>query len=304
MPATFYPIRAVSRLTGIEVDTLRAWERRYHAVTPTRTARGRAYTDDDIRRLILLRAAVDAGHSISQVAALTDTQLEALARTSFPEVRPAGSAPLVDVRPVINAVERFDVQSADAHLNRFALLLNSPALVHHVVLPLMQETGEKWEHGSFRIAQEHLLSACLRNLLGGMVRLHKPAQAGPMLFTTPAGELHEFGILAAAMLAAAHEFPAIYLGPNLPAGEILSAAAKCGARVVVLGITGANATVEVGRDLAAIAARSRKGTELWVGGSGALEASKDTTRENVLLISDLAEFERHLIRRKSASRRS
>ena len=29
-----YPIRAVSRLTGISIDTLRAWERRYGAVTP------------------------------------------------------------------------------------------------------------------------------------------------------------------------------------------------------------------------------------------------------------------------------
>ena len=35
-----YPIRAVSRLTGIGIDTLRAWERRYGAVTPVRDDRG------------------------------------------------------------------------------------------------------------------------------------------------------------------------------------------------------------------------------------------------------------------------
>lgn len=31
-----YPILAVSRLTGIGIDTLRAWERRHRAITPIR----------------------------------------------------------------------------------------------------------------------------------------------------------------------------------------------------------------------------------------------------------------------------
>ena len=46
-----YPIRAVSRLTGISVDTLRAWERRYEAVVPGRGQRGRSYSDADVARL-------------------------------------------------------------------------------------------------------------------------------------------------------------------------------------------------------------------------------------------------------------
>ncbi|MCX6620756.1 MAG: MerR family transcriptional regulator, partial [Acidobacteria bacterium] len=59
---TLYPIRAVAKLTGIPVDTLRAWERRYRAVTPDRSARGRLYSDAEVRRLLLLRTAVDGGH--------------------------------------------------------------------------------------------------------------------------------------------------------------------------------------------------------------------------------------------------
>ena len=50
MPA-LYPIRAVAKLTGIPIETLRAWERRYDAVTPDRTARGRLYSDVEVRRL-------------------------------------------------------------------------------------------------------------------------------------------------------------------------------------------------------------------------------------------------------------
>ena len=36
-----YPIGAVSVLTGLTVDTLRAWERRHRVVTPSRDDRGR-----------------------------------------------------------------------------------------------------------------------------------------------------------------------------------------------------------------------------------------------------------------------
>jgi MerR family transcriptional regulator, light-induced transcriptional regulator len=65
---TFYPIRAVAKLTGVPLDTIRAWERRYGAVTPQRGARGRLYSEKEVQRLKLLRDAVARGHSIGQVA--------------------------------------------------------------------------------------------------------------------------------------------------------------------------------------------------------------------------------------------
>src|SRR6188508_1032130 len=77
--AASYPIRAVSRLTGIAIDTLRAWERRHGAVTPIRDERGRMYTDADIVRLRLLKGAVEHGHSIGRLAGLGDDELRHLA---------------------------------------------------------------------------------------------------------------------------------------------------------------------------------------------------------------------------------
>jgi len=48
-------IGALSKATGIPVETLRTWERRYGAVVPVRDERGRVYTDADVRRIRLLR---------------------------------------------------------------------------------------------------------------------------------------------------------------------------------------------------------------------------------------------------------
>ncbi|MBO1923915.1 MerR family transcriptional regulator [Thiomicrorhabdus sp. 6S3-12] len=71
MDQPLYPIREVSRLTGVNAITLRAWERRYGLVEPVRTESGhRLYTDEHIE---VLKRAVDLtrqGVAISQVKAI------------------------------------------------------------------------------------------------------------------------------------------------------------------------------------------------------------------------------------------
>jgi len=63
-----YPIRTVSRLTGVPPVTLRAWERRYRLITPTRTEKGhRLYTEADIQRVRQVLALLDRGVGVGQV---------------------------------------------------------------------------------------------------------------------------------------------------------------------------------------------------------------------------------------------
>ena len=70
------PMAVVTRRTGLRADVIRAWERRHRAVQP-RSSSGnrRLYTDDDIRRLGLIRRTVEAGWQIGQVAHLTNADL-------------------------------------------------------------------------------------------------------------------------------------------------------------------------------------------------------------------------------------
>ncbi len=79
---TTYRIGAVSRITGISPETLRAWERRYNAITPSRTSSGdRQYSRDDVAKLLLLKSLVDAGISIGSVAHLSINDLKARIET-------------------------------------------------------------------------------------------------------------------------------------------------------------------------------------------------------------------------------
>lgn len=76
-PLNQFRIGAVSRITQIPVDTLRAWERRYNVVEPDRTSSSaRLYSQADISRLKLLKQLVDAGHAISSIAGCSSSELE------------------------------------------------------------------------------------------------------------------------------------------------------------------------------------------------------------------------------------
>lgn len=75
-PAVFH-IGAVARMTGLSADTIRAWERRYTVVVPTRTpTKHRLYSREDISRLALIKSLVDSGDRIGAVADLSVEQLQ------------------------------------------------------------------------------------------------------------------------------------------------------------------------------------------------------------------------------------
>lgn len=72
-----FDIGAVSRLTGLSTPNLRMWEKRHRVVEPSRSeSNRRRYTEEDIRRLTLVKTLADHGHSIGSLAELTTTELE------------------------------------------------------------------------------------------------------------------------------------------------------------------------------------------------------------------------------------
>ena len=296
-----YPIRAVARMTGIAIDTLRAWERRHGAVTPVRDDRGRMYTEADIARLRLLRGAVEHGHSIGRVAGLTDAELRHLVATAtassgaVPEVTRPRQLP-VDTAALSAALQTFDAIAIDQQISRLASVLPPLELLRDVLMPVLDRVGDDWHRGAARIAHEHLMSSTMRNILGSFLRLYSRPEASPrLLFATLAGERHEIGTLGAAMLAAASGLGVAYLGPDLPAREILDSVRPAGAQVLVLGLTATSAAKTTQRELRTIAGDLPKDVELWAGGRGAARHESIITPRGVVL-ADYAAYQQQLIR--------
>ena len=297
MPA-HYPIRAVSRLTGIAIDTLRAWERRHDAVTPVRDDRGRLYTDADVARLRLLRDAVEHGHSIGRLAALTDAELRHLAAQAGALAVPAASAsgrgPL-DAVALAAALREYDTVGIDQEIGRLAAVLRPLDLLQGVLMPLLVQVGDDWHRGRAGIANEHQMSSAIRHVLGSFLRVHARRDApARLLFATPSGDRHEIGTLGAAMLAASSGLGVAYLGPDLPARDIVASVKTAGARVLVLGLTTASAGKAKERELRTIVRDLPKGVELWTGGRGAVRhASIITPRGRIF--GDYTAYQEELV---------
>jgi methanogenic corrinoid protein MtbC1 len=242
------------------------------------------YSEADIARIALLRQATERGYSIGQASQLSDKELLALgASATSSRMAAATEAPL---EAVLTAIERFQYASADRELGRLAALMPPRDLIYKIALPLMRIAGERWHEQRMRIAQEHLMSQLLSNLLGGIMRTYAPAHPPAVVMTaTLSDDLHEFGILAGAILAASAGLGVIHLGPSLPAKEVVYAAKRSGTDVVLLSITSPQDRMLRQEQLRSIRTGISKDTELWVGVNPA------TTSFNVNGIRVLNNFE-------------
>ena len=285
-----FPMRVVARMTGLAPATIRAWERSYDAVVPERTSGNtRRYTADDVRRLTFLKDLVDNGHAISGIAHLDEDGLLALRggppkRTperetaelvvddDAPDVmlqdipRPTDTLSFDAIRDAyLNAVTRLDTRRASEILLRVATLLDVRDVVFRLIVPVMQEVGTRWSHAELGVAQEHLVSAQLRGLVSSLLRL-SPSDRGArrVLMTTPAGHRHEFGILAAALLAAGRGVETVYLGPDLPDEELEWSVRLSKSDVLVLSVVKDMGKAERQR-LAGVLEQVHAEARVWIG---------------------------------------
>jgi DNA-binding transcriptional MerR regulator len=272
-----FRIGVVARLTGLSIHQIRVWERRYHVVEPQRSEGGdRLYSEPDVARLSLLKQLNDLGHSIGSTAKLPSQQLErmlALHEGSQGTKRPPPLSPSTAAAdlatPFLEAVATLDVLRAERVLARAAGGADPARFTSQVLLPLLEEIGRRWADGALTVAHEHAASAVMRTQLGGLMRTFVPDEGAPVaICATPAGELHEFGALAAALYVASHGWRVVYLGPNLPAAEIAQAARVAKARLVLLSVV--FIAEQTTHELRSLAEELPRDVTFMVGGAAAL----------------------------------
>ena len=130
-PAPAFRSGAVARLTGIPVETLRVWERRYKVVGPQQSPTGRRqYSPDEVTRLSVIKRLVDLGYAIGSIAALDVDHLQSM-------LQQASRAPLKALRPPTTPVEDA-MQPVRLAIVGEALTLR----VRRHALPVLQIVGE------------------------------------------------------------------------------------------------------------------------------------------------------------------
>jgi len=294
-----HPVRLVAQRTGLSSHVLRAWERRYGVVAPTRTVGGqRLYTDADIERLKLLRTLVARGGAISQLAQLSAADLAR--RVEAEGVGGAEGQPNEAERELgaarwrelmLMAIMGLDSAGLRKQLERGVVALGVPQFLDRVVAPVLVEIGLRWRRGELGIVHEHMATVVIRQVLGWVRETAETGEPAPALVVaTPPNQVHEGGAMLVAAAAAAEGWRVIYLGADLPPAEIAAAALRTRARAVALSVIHPPDDPTLGAHLRALRQALPAELPLLVGGAAAESYRGQIEAAEGEIVADLAEL--------------
>ena len=298
-----YPIKYVAAQTGIKAHNIRSWEERYGAVKPERSATNRRmYSDDDVQRLRLLKAAVDDGHNISTVANLDANELLSFVGRNAPvpsTITSKVATPPPSTRAqsrtsvelALSYVVQLDATGLESVLSETAVTLPRQAFVQDVIVPLFREIGAMWHAGRLKIINEHMATVMVRSILWDMLRNVELSGSAPrILIATPAGHWHECGALATALVAAESGWQPFYFGPNLPSEEIVYAVKKIQAAALALSLSHRLNHHKLILELKKIRRMVDDSLAIFIGGAGIDAQSLDDEALKGAIVNDLTEF--------------
>jgi len=287
-----FPIRNVSQITGLSSHTIRAWERRYSALTPERSGTNRRlYSVGEVERLKLLHRAVSAGFSISSVATLSDEALQELLGGHSASTASDGGY----LEQCRGAVQSLDGKALESALVMVSTKSGMRAALNDLILPLLDWIDTEWARGKLTISQEHLASAVIRTFLE-KVRSALPVStvAPRIIVTTPANQVHEIGALLVGITASMASWQVIYLGPNLPASEIVDACHRSGAAAVALSLVFPTDDESMGEELRSIRKGLKPSVLLFVGGRAVPHYQRELAEVNAIIVPSLPALEDRL----------
>ena len=221
---TLYSIQFVANITGINPHTIRAWEKRYGATTPSRDKNGRRlYSDSEIRRLEVLNKLVSLGTSISDVANLSEDELKSvLQKYSVYEMPVKKMKSSLNVRECLNnlmlSLKYFKLDVFAHELEKAEQALEPVDFIHSLITPILEEL--RLMKGRREVTREqveqffYILKSQLHKKMYSINYTHKESQR-KVIVAAATGPLNELGSMVAAILFLNKRYDVYYLGGNI-----------------------------------------------------------------------------------------
>jgi MerR family transcriptional regulator, light-induced transcriptional regulator len=250
-------IGELSRRSGVSPDLLRAWERRYGLLRPSRSAGGlRLYSQDDLARVQAMQQHLAAGLAAAEAAAAATSQTHPAETTN-------GTTSARDELDA--ALLAFDEGRSHAVLDALIARFSLDTVLSDVVLPYLHGLGERWERGEVSVAQEHFASALLRGRLLGLARGWGQGLGPTALLACAPGEQHDLGLIAFGLALRARGWRILYLGPDTPLDSLAETAEAAQPDIVVISAVDPDTLAASRRTITGLARNHR----LAVGGAAA-----------------------------------
>jgi DNA-binding transcriptional MerR regulator len=260
-------IGELSRRSGVSPELLRAWERRYGLLRPARSPGGlRLYSLEDLERVRLMQQHLARGVAAAEAAALASDQPPS----------PGVDSLLADAKSELaDALAAFDEARAHAVLDSLLATATTDSVLATVVLPYLDDLGERWERGDASVAQEHFASALLRGRLLGLARGWGRGLGPRIVLACAPGEQHDLGLIAFGLALRGRGWRILYLGADTPLTSVADAAHASDAVFAVVSAVTSKPFREHRDELHELAREQH----LCLGGAGAAEAGLDVDAE-------------------------
>ena len=229
-----HSIGQAALLSGVPVETIRIWERRYKAVEPVRTTGGhRKYTENDVRYLAALKSLVASGTRIGKAAKMPKKDVLSVNVTPSPTSEHEGGFEALTKKIIIAA--------RDLRSDEVAALLKIKGdhqafdVVTGCYLPLLREIGVLWHAGEVSVAVEHMVENAVSSEIQSLMRTTPSNSDGPIAVCAAIeGDRHEVGLLTATLFLQKQGIRTVYLGGDLPLTDLDDAVRRVRPDLVVI----------------------------------------------------------------------
>jgi DNA-binding transcriptional MerR regulator/methylmalonyl-CoA mutase cobalamin-binding subunit len=259
-----YTIKEASARTGVGAPLIRAWERRYGVVRPTRTPSGyRLYDDATINVLLTMRALTESGWTASEAARAILAGEAAIDEVAVGPAVPRAPAPSAaathragTIARFVSAAEMASPVETEAALDAILAAGSFEAVVDDLLLPAVAALGDSWVAGRLSVAAEHAASAAVARRLAAVYQAAGIPTRPSVVVGLPPGARHELGALAFAAALRRRRVGVLYLGADVTVDGWVDVFARTRARAAVIGVVTAadrEAAAEVVMALQALA---------------------------------------------------
>lgn len=253
--STTYTIQMASKISGVGVHTIRAWEKRYKALVPSRDASGhRTYTKSDVEKLMLLSELCLLGYTISKVAAYSidelKSQLKTLGKTeeSFESqdfnliadhsksiLDPSQSMPILQF-----ALRSFNLAVINVELAKLKASVSARDFALTVMTPLIQTLFEQSASGAFSAPQVQGIKALFKFHMGHY--LYHPVERIDKsklnaVICGAEGDSDDLSLGSIGLLCGHHGIHYTYLGADFFIDALTDAVKSYEVNLVVIGLS-------------------------------------------------------------------
>lgn len=215
-----FPIREVARLTGVNPVTLRAWERRYGLIVPTRTEGGhRLYSQADVDTVRSIMGWIERGVAVSKVGKILAGSRELDARARGPHNVIDGAGQRGWQMQIRQAVDDFDEHRLDQFYSQICSLYPLPVVFEDVMMPVWRDFAAR--HDAFgQISEWLFLDTYLRiHTLQQMQQMRDSTEQRVLLAAMPGG-CRELELWVAGLLMSTPQTTVSVLAPGQPLEEL------------------------------------------------------------------------------------